>query len=512
MKGIHREVHRTKFVRLNQKQGQSMNAYYGSLKAEASLCDFRVASPTTCADTACTCANHGIQVDYTHDMVATQLVAGLHNSDHQVKVLSESTALTTLDAKFKRLLVLESSESSLSSLANNEALSNYTGGPYYKGPGGGNGKPSDNQRRRDKWNKKDKETDDKPRDKCSDCGKQHAQCKSCNGFHKCTTRCNFCRKTGHIKNCCMKMLRQSAAAAAVQAGDRDGTPLIDEVVGNDEEEVVVFGYKVTVEEKLSSNRLVDRSTRPRQIPSHKSLHVFAHQLSTYLLSHMESKDGSFHATKPAKAPLIEVSCTILAENHLFHGKQLCQGKRRRVITSGLADTGAQVCTAGPGLLSYFHIDEEFLVPTKLVVKGIAHFPVTILGALFLKVCAGGMCTEQIVYIAREARSFILSETALKELGVLPEDFPVAASFKGTTKVMVRQDDDAPTPGLSAMSAVSGVTKNVCGCPARARMSHLSQSTFQLRSLSQIDLGFISGFYITTRPPHSTFARISLSPQ
>ena len=101
-----------------------------------------------------------------------------------------------------------------------------------------------------------------------------------------------------------------------------------------------------------------------------------------------------------------------------------------------------------------------------MVKGIAHFPVTILGALFLKVSAGGMCTEQIVYIAREAGSFILSETALKELGVLAEDFPVAGSFKGTTKVIMRQVDDASAPGPSATSAVSGVTKNVCGCPAR----------------------------------------------
>ena len=71
VKGVHKEVHRTQFVRLNQKQGQSLNSYYGCLKAEASLCDFRVAAPSRCADVACTCANHGVQVSYTNDMVAT---------------------------------------------------------------------------------------------------------------------------------------------------------------------------------------------------------------------------------------------------------------------------------------------------------------------------------------------------------------------------------------------------------------------------------------------------------
>ena len=78
---------------------------------------------SACADEQCTCANHGIQVSYTDDMVATQLVAGLYNSDHQVKVLSESTTLITLNAKFQRLL--EKSDTSLSSFTNNDACQLY---------------------------------------------------------------------------------------------------------------------------------------------------------------------------------------------------------------------------------------------------------------------------------------------------------------------------------------------------------------------------------------------------
>ena len=202
VKGVHKEVHRTQFVRLSQKQGQSLNAYYGSLKAEASLCDFRVSAPSACTDEECTCANHGIQISYTDDMVATQLVAGLYNSDHQIKGLSEFTNFGTLNAKFQRLLVLEKSDTSLSSLANNDAFAHYTGKSYHKSRGF-ESRMKDNQSRDDKWSKqdKDKESGARSRDNCSDCRKQHAQCKICNGYYKCTTRCDFRKKSGHIKNC-----------------------------------------------------------------------------------------------------------------------------------------------------------------------------------------------------------------------------------------------------------------------------------------------------------------------
>ena len=127
MKGVHKEVHRTQFVACKQKQGECLNAFHGRLKSEASLCDFRIQAPGSCADTDCTCANHGMSLSYQDDMVSTQFVAGLYNNEHQAKVLSESATLTTLEAKLGRLLVLEKSDASLSSLGNNEAYANYSG-------------------------------------------------------------------------------------------------------------------------------------------------------------------------------------------------------------------------------------------------------------------------------------------------------------------------------------------------------------------------------------------------
>ena len=135
VKGVHKEVHRTQFVHCKQKQGESLNSYHGRLKAESKLCDFRIPAPTTCSVNTCTCPNHGMQISYQDDMVATQLVAGLYNTEHQVKVLSESATLTTLEDKLKRLLVLETSDSSLSSLAGGDAAVNFTRGSSQDGRG-----------------------------------------------------------------------------------------------------------------------------------------------------------------------------------------------------------------------------------------------------------------------------------------------------------------------------------------------------------------------------------------
>ena len=205
VKGVHKEVHRTQFVHCKQKQGECLNSYHGRLRAEASLCDFRVSAPTTCDNNGCTCVNHGIKVSYQDDMVATQLVAGLYNADHQSKVLSESATLTTLDAKLKRLQVLEKSDTSLSSLSNTEAFSNYTAGGDNERNTGDHRRQKNSQRKQ-KWEKADKESTPAG-EKCADCGKKHSQCGNCKGFHKCTTRCNHCKKMGHIKNCCRKFLQ-----------------------------------------------------------------------------------------------------------------------------------------------------------------------------------------------------------------------------------------------------------------------------------------------------------------
>ena len=139
LKGVHKEVHRTQFVHTKQKQGESYNSYYSKLKSASSFCDFRVHAPSSCTVAECTCPNHGVAVSYQDDMVSTQLIAGLYNSDHKSKVLSESASLTTLDQKLQRLLVLKQSDTSMSTLEGSDVFANVTTG--------GDGKKSNKQQR-----------------------------------------------------------------------------------------------------------------------------------------------------------------------------------------------------------------------------------------------------------------------------------------------------------------------------------------------------------------------------
>ena len=247
VKGVHKEVHRTQLVKLRQKEGQSINSYYSALKAESSLCDLRVAAPATCGAIDCNCTNHGIQVSYQDDLIATQLIAGLYNTEHQSKILAESANLPTLEDKLNRLLVLEKSDASLSSLSHpeNSANTNFTRGNDTKKPpryqksqrkksvksGGLNNptsqRPSDSARP-DATGNANNET-------CSDCGKKHPQCRACLGHHKCTTQCNACKGMGHIRNCCptsvsVNMVRPSASQTSAS----------NDVTMLEEENVVCF--------------------------------------------------------------------------------------------------------------------------------------------------------------------------------------------------------------------------------------------------------------------------------
>ena len=174
---------------------------------------------------------------------------------------------------------------------------------------------------------------------------------------------------------------------------------------------IVFGFHVTGENTSTG------ATAEKELS--RSLSV-----SAELITHMEYMSEKFHQMKPHSAPMLPLSCTLLVDDHRKFGKTL--SRKRDKITcklEGLADTGAQICTAGSNLLTMLGLDETFLVPTTMEVKGITHCPVTMLGALFLEISSHGKVTNQVVYIASEARSLILSEKALKELGVIPEQFP-----------------------------------------------------------------------------------------
>ncbi|XP_057292392.1 uncharacterized protein LOC130621057 [Hydractinia symbiolongicarpus] len=101
IKAVHPEVYRQHFYKLKQSDGETVTSFISRLKAQAMLCRFSCSG--TCGDNRCT-------PSYADEMIRSQLIAGLQNSSHQSKVLSEMEILTTLSQLTTRLLTLESTE------------------------------------------------------------------------------------------------------------------------------------------------------------------------------------------------------------------------------------------------------------------------------------------------------------------------------------------------------------------------------------------------------------------
>ena len=154
---------------------------------------------------------------------------------------------------------------------------------------------------------------------------------------------------------------------------------------------------------------------------------------------MEWKDDSFAPTRPESPPKIGISIKVLEQTHEQFGK-----KDGPIIsdlrTEAVADSGCQTCTAGPELLNKLKCSYAYLVKTKHKIVGITHAPLDILGTLFLRITYGGRSSNQMIYISKNCKGFYLSQTAMKDLGIVAENFPQSVSAS-----MELQSDECHCP-------------------------------------------------------------------
>ena len=87
-----------------------MTHFLARLRAQAKFCEFKVACPNE--------MNSDRQTDYSNDMMAGRMIAGLVNIEHQGRVFAEAATLTTLKQKFTRLISLETMDKSTLNLHN----------------------------------------------------------------------------------------------------------------------------------------------------------------------------------------------------------------------------------------------------------------------------------------------------------------------------------------------------------------------------------------------------------
>ena len=71
---VDKQVHRQKFWQITQSEGESIAQFIAKVKSQAELCQFKV---------ACSSATCNSSISYAHDMVETQTINGLANTEFQ---------------------------------------------------------------------------------------------------------------------------------------------------------------------------------------------------------------------------------------------------------------------------------------------------------------------------------------------------------------------------------------------------------------------------------------------
>ena len=213
VRGVHKEVHRQRFTRITQVDGESVNKFVARLKAQATLCDFKV----RCNNPDC-----GRDVSYSEEMVSHQMVSGLSNAQHQSKILAEAATISTFQEKFDKLISLETTDNSTPQL-------NITPAAMMPTVAGVGRSPSEYKRRlnasRDVTKRggkydNDKETSNR---RCKGCGnashlgKTMAR-KDCPAFGK---KCNGCGIENHFRKVCRTTKSKNAGARGDETSGED---------------------------------------------------------------------------------------------------------------------------------------------------------------------------------------------------------------------------------------------------------------------------------------------------
>ena len=143
---------------------------------------------------------------------------------------------------------------------------------------------------------------------------------------------------------------------------------------------------------------------------------------TTTLSHMEWKESSFTPSRHEQPPKITVSVEILQQTHHRFGKKSCL-PTTHTTTEAVADSSFQTCAAGPELLTKLKCPRAYLVKTGHRIVGITDSILSIIGTVYLRIHRGGRLSNQMVYISENFWEFYLSQTAMKDLGIINYSFP-----------------------------------------------------------------------------------------
>ena len=370
-------VNVVKFLDMAQDQEEAAGAFTARLKGQASTCNFLV----TCSSSTCT---H--QTNYSDQMVCHQLVRGLSDPTIQEQMLAHGADNTDLDLA-RTLKFVEAKEAGKRS---SNLLSS----------AGGLNKMSDFQK-----TKIEKKTSFKPAvdtRKCGWCGQSghggrasnQVRQEKCKAFKN---NCEVCSVLGHYGSMCRSKKKTNPEIGSLtnqqSATDSQGQGNFCNL------DISGFGKRV-------------KKTLP---------HTAYDEYRGWVTS------------KPEGHPQLAISASLCEEGYKQLDIPTPRIRNKRINTSSLPDTGAQMTVVGVKFTHSLGITKSELIPLSHGVNAANNLGLGLLGGVLITFsgadCNGNIrLSKQLCYVATNIDTVFLSKSACTDLGLISESFPTIGTF------------------------------------------------------------------------------------
>ena len=364
-------VRRAELLAMAQDSGEGARAFHARVKGKAAICGYSTAATCTCG------AN--VDVDFTDVIIKDVFVSGLSDDD----IKRESLGWTDLDKSAVQDVVqfVEGKEMARDAMAGASGVSAASSFKKVikRTPTRGDGKSE--TRSEDEI-----EADLKKTAKCGSCGEKY------NLFKRRGKRVNK-----HPYDKCFDCFAKNKESA-------------------------VGGFSVLGGVRISPLKKGSRATT-----SHKSDLVKPQDLQVPLGLKVFA-GGDWKPAMSQKHPKVNIKVHIDPKDYEQNG-MMCPptGEHK---TDGVTDSGAQLCLFPRRDLHKIGLTRSDLFKVRHTVYAANRTPITIDGAVFLRIggtSTGSAQTGAMVFVSPDATGFFLSEQVLKELGIIPENFPEIGS-------------------------------------------------------------------------------------
>ena len=428
---------------MRQGEGEDLAQFLAKLKAKAALCDFSVIAHRPLAE-----SDEPGPLSYEEDVLQTQLIVGLRNTDHQNRILAEADQCPDLETTYRRLQAMQTAENSERTLHDSASRDAQPASDVAQ-PQPDVSAAQRSAYRQQRYQRMSQAGPGRPGGKtalCSWCGERHKMSNARFQDSSCPARgktCSFCHKPNHSERACRNKLHSEVSSES--SPDTFGDELGELSTSTETQHSVAPSTLSATGVSSASSASGDQQTA---------------------VPHMEWDGAQFVASAPKRHPEMAITVTIMQDAHAKLGKRLTGKERANIVngakTTGCADTGAMTCSGGTELLELLQCPQRFLLKTSHRIRGVTGTNLDVLGSLLLRIEANGHVTRQVVYISRNTRGIYLSERALRDLGAVTDGFPTpvetSCSATNDTSEQKTSGDKAP-----------------CGCPKRSDVPELPKT-------------------------------------